>query len=372
MSDRRRVDDADALNRDTVNPVLRRMLVVALAVGVPTLPVNILLVGPTDPFVRWAFPPLLVHLLVYGWVLLRRPAAALVFSRLTLVAFEAIWVVGMVVRLRTSEDDLTAVWHSLFPTTFMGPVVFLLVGFLVCGSRGALINAGGVVTAFLAGGLWGLLPAGELIPVRDLVRYTFYLGVVTVLLHVLSHAKARLAVSVAAAAQARDEALHLRDIAYRDSLTGIANRRRLVEELTFRAERVSPSNPVAVLYFDLDHFKAINDDHGHGVGDEVLCRVADIASRVVRQEDVVGRLGGEEFVIVSPGTSHDRALQLAERLRELLAAEIGTAMGFKVTASFGVVSLMPGEGASAVLGRVDELMYQAKSGGRDRVVGGLV
>lgn len=370
MSDRRRVDDPESLRADTVTTVLRRMLVLALAGGCPTILVNIVVVGPTDPFVRWAFPPLLVHLLVYGWVLVRRPAAALWFSRLTLVAFEAIWVVGMVVRLRTA-DDATAVWHGLFPTTFMGPVVFLVVGFLVCASRGALRNAVGLGASFLLGGLYGLLPAGEIVLVRDLVRYVFYLGVVAVLLHVLSHAKARLALSVAAAEQARDEALHLRDIAYRDSLTGIANRRRLVEELTFRAERVGPANPVAVVYFDLDHFKSINDEHGHGTGDEVLCRVADVASRVVRQEDVVGRLGGEEFVIVSPGTTHERALQLAERLRELLPAEIGTAMGLKVTASFGVVSLMPGEGASAVLGRVDELMYQAKSGGRDRVVGGL-
>ena len=255
MSDRRRVDDPESLSRDTVTTVLRRMLVLALAGGCPTILVNIVVVGPTDPFVRWAFPPLLVHLLVYGWVLLRRPAAALWFSRLTLVAFEVVWVAGMVVRLRTA-DDATAVWHGLFPTTFMGPVVFLVVGFLVCASRGALRNAVGLGAGFLLGGLYGLLPAGDLVLVRDLVRYVIYLGVVAVLLHVLSHAKSRLAVSVAAAEQARDEALHLRDIAYRDSLTGIANRRRLVEELTFRAERVGPANPVAVVYFDLDHLRA--------------------------------------------------------------------------------------------------------------------
>nr|WP_237728301.1 GGDEF domain-containing protein [Cellulomonas sp. APG4] len=160
----------------------------------------------------------------------------------------------------------------------------------------------------------------------------------------------------------------MRDIAYLDALTGLANRRRLLEELAERSQQVSPQNPVALVYFDLDHFKEVNDTYGHGVGDQVLCLVARAASRVVRQHDLVARVGGEEFVVVAPGTDRDRAVQLAERLRAVLPQEVGEALGLQITGSFGVVLLEPAEPPLAALDRVDALMYDAKTSGRDRVI----
>lgn len=360
----------DGLFRDSLNALLRRVMVIALVLGVPTIIFLFIALAPDDPVVAWTYPPLLAFLLTYAWVLLRRPEHTVRFSRIALIMCETVWVAMLYYRLVTGPD-ITAAWHGLFPTWLLSHVIFLLVGFLVFTNRQALVNAAGVMVAVVGAGLAGLLPRGGEEHVLDLLRFGLYLTFIALLLQVLSRAKARLAVAVSAAHQATIEAHQMRDMAYLDPLTGVANRRRLIEELTFQADRAAPDHPVAVVYFDLDRFKSINDTFGHAVGDDVLCRVAQVASRVVRQDDVVGRLGGEEFVIVAPGTGHDRALQLAERLRSVLPQEVGEPLGVQVTASFGVVTLRPGESATAVLTRVDGLMYEAKSGGRDRVAGAL-
>lgn len=358
----------DATYRLSLTPLLRRVLMIALALGLPTIIAVMVVVGPTDPLVLHGYPPLIAYLAVYAWVLLRQPEHAVRFSRVTLTLIQLAWVAIMLYRLRQA-DDVAQGWQSLFPTTFMGMVIFLLVGYLVYGTRQALVNAGGVVVGVLVAGAAGLLPLeGGTAHLVDLVRYAIYLCFVALLLHVLARAKARLGHAVAVARQATAEAHEMRDMAYLDPLTGVANRRRLTEELTFQAQRVSPAHPVAVVYFDLDHFKTVNDEHGHAVGDLVLSTVAEVASRVVRHGDLVARIGGEEFVIVAPGTDRDRAVQVAERLRSVLPDEVGLAVGVRITASFGVVTLRPTEPASAVLSRVDSLMYRAKVAGRDRVV----
>lgn len=362
--------------RDNLNALLRTVLMVALVIGAPVIVVMIVLLGPSDPVVAWGFPPLVAYLAVFAWVLLRRPHLTVGFSRVMLVLAEAAWVVSFWYRLRAAPD-VDAGWESLFPTSFMGLVVFLVVGFLVLGTRFALVNVAGVLAAVLGVGLVTLayLDGG---PARmiDLVRYVIYLLVIALLLHVLSRAKARLAVAVAEARQASARAEHataearrLREFAYLDPLTGVANRRRLIEELNHQAGRVGPDLPVAVVFFDLDEFKAVNDAHGHVVGDEVLCHVADLTARTVRQEDLVARLGGEEFVVVAPGTDRTAATRLANRVRAAMPEHTAKRAGIAVTASFGVVMLRRGELATEVLGRVDRLMYDAKSAGRDRVVG---
>ncbi len=368
MRPARREHDADVSYRDTFNELVRRVLVIALAVGCPTILVMIVLLGPSEPVVRWGYPPLLVVLLVYAFVLARRPARVVGFSRITLAALEAVWVAGMAARVATA-DDVDVAWLNLFPTFFMAVVLFVVLGFLFFGPRGALWNAGAVTASVLGAGLAALLAVdGGTRHVAALVRFCVALAIIALFLHVLARAQGRLAVAVVAAQRAAEEALHMRDMAYLDPLTGIANRRRLVEELSFQAAGAGPDAPVAVVYFDLDRFKAINDEHGHAVGDEVLCAVAAVAAAQVRRDDVVGRLGGEEFVVVAPGTTYEQGLALAERLRVALP-DVGAARGIEVTASFGVTMLRPGETPSSVLDRVDALMYEAKAGGRDRVAG---
>lgn len=364
---RRAQEDGSYL--DTFDALVRRVLLILLVVGGPTIVVMLLVLGPDEPVVRWGYPLLALALVVYAVVLLRRPARVVGLSRVTLAVLEAAWVAGMAVQVATATD-VDVAWADLSPTFFMVVVIFVVLGFLFFGPRGALWNAGAVAAAVLGAGLWALLGVdGGSRHVADLVRFCVALVVVALFLHVLARAQGRLAVAMIAAERATQEALQMRDMAYLDPLTGIANRRRLVEELSFQAARTGPGTPVAVVYLDLDRFKAINDEHGHAVGDEVLCEVAAVASRQVRQGDLVGRLGGEEFVVVAPGATYERALALAERLRVALRAEVGVGRGLLVTASFGVTMLRPRETASAVLDRVDGLMYEAKAAGRDQVAG---
>lgn len=378
----RRVDPVALVYRENLNALLRTVLVIALGLGCPAILLVLVLRGPSDPLVAWGFPPLMAYLGVYLWVLVGRPRLVVAFSRVSLLLAEVAWVVSFWFRLR-GAPDVDAGWAALFPTSFMGLVVFVVVGFLVFGTWYALANVAGVLVGVLGVGLGALLTTeGGAVHVLDLVRYVVYLLVVALLLHVLSRAKARLAVAVseareanaqavqatAQAEQATAEARQLREIAYLDPLTGVANRRRLVEELTHQAGLVGPDRPVAVVFFDLDEFKAVNDAHGHVVGDEVLCHVADLAARTVRAEDLVARLGGEEFVVVAPGTDRTDATRLANRVRATMPEHTAKRAGIAVTASFGVVMLRRDELATEVLDRVDRLMYEAKSSGRDRVV----
>ncbi|GGB97726.1 GGDEF domain-containing protein [Cellulomonas carbonis] len=352
---------------EPLDDLARRVVALGIAGGAPVMLVVLALRGDTDPLVRLGYPPVVVMLLGYAWVLVHRPARAVLVSRVVLGTFEVLWLASVVVRLRTA-DDVVQGWAALFPLSFMGLVVFVVVGYLFQSTTAALLHGVILVAATLATTLVALAGVeGGRAYVVDASRFCMYLAVVVFMLYVLSGAKERLARAEASAARASARALELHDLAYLDELTGVGNRRRVVEELAFRAGQVTADEPVAVLYFDLDRFKAVNDEHGHAVGDEVLRAVAAAAGTVVRREDVVGRLGGEEFVVVAPGTDRDRAVQLAERLRQTLPHEVSVATGVRATASFGVVMVEPGESPESVLTRVDVLMYRAKSGGRDRV-----
>lgn len=362
----RRDELAAHIARDTLTAAIRQVMIVVLALGIPAVLVSWLLLRAEDPVINWGFPPLSVMLVAYAVVLVRWPRLTVPVSQGVLVLAETAWMVGMVVKLRDAPEVHEA-WDSLFPTTFLGFVVFIVVGFLACSPRAAVMNAVAVVGGVLGFGLVGLAVPGGADYARDLIRYAFYLGVLAGLLHVLSRAKVNLTRAELAWEEASLEVSGLRELAYLDPLTGLANRRRLVEELTFQAGQVAEENPVSVLYLDLDRFKEVNDQHGHATGDAVLCWVGEVAGRTVRRADLVARLGGEEFVIVTAGTGPDRARQLAERLRKMLPEELEAATGVRVTASFGVVALRPGEGAEAVLDRVDRMMYLAKAAGRDRV-----
>ncbi len=160
-------------------------------------------------------------------------------------------------------------------------------------------------------------------------------------------------------------------LALTDALTGVANRRH-VEVAAEQALEHSRANdePLAVLTFDLDWFKRINDGHGHACGDQVLVRVARACESVLRQKDLLGRMGGEEFIVLLPGTSADAALLVAERLRDSvhrldlsdLAADLN------VTISLGLAMLRPqDDGVHDVIDRADAALYRAKEAGRNRV-----
>ncbi|WP_024325877.1 PAS domain-containing protein [Thioalkalivibrio sp. AKL19] len=156
--------------------------------------------------------------------------------------------------------------------------------------------------------------------------------------------------------------------AFYDPLTDAANRghfEALLEQEARRAERYGDSCSLVML--DLDHFKRINDTHGHDIGDEVLRRVVAVAGGRLRQSDVLGRWGGEEFMVLLPSTTAEAACRLAEDLRRQVAAlELGH-VGH-VTISLGVAECRRGEAIKDWIKRADDAMYRAKRSGRNRVV----
>ncbi len=152
-----------------------------------------------------------------------------------------------------------------------------------------------------------------------------------------------------------------------DPLTGIFNRLKFNQELaTEMARSWRYKTPLSVVMYDLDHFKAVNDTHGHQVGDRVLVGITRIAAGHIRQTDVLARWGGEEFMILTPNCDSQHAFELAEKLRRLIEefdfAEVGT-----VTCSFGVAQFQDGDTAETLTSRADEALYAAKRAGRNRV-----
>ena len=152
-----------------------------------------------------------------------------------------------------------------------------------------------------------------------------------------------------------------------DPLTGLSNRRVFFERAEAARERCRAGGALTAIMFDIDHFKRVNDLYGHDVGDLAIASVAQLASSV---GELVGRLGGEEFGILTEGQHLHDGVKLAERLRAAVAALRLTTLNGPLTlsCSFGVSEIMPGESIDDLLKRADVALYAAKTGGRNRVV----
>ncbi len=250
------------------------------------------------------------------------------------------------------EDESRLVWfYSLIAGTY-----------ILLGRRaGAAIAVASIATVAVANGHLA-------VPVSARGMGTFYASVVS--LSVIFHVFTSRSVSFHQAmvsSQAR-----LRHLSDHDPLTGALNARsftRQCEQLMQLARR--EGSAFALLFIDLDHFKSVNDQHGHDAGDAVLRAVADALRNRLRRTDLLGRIGGEEFVVFLPGADAGNAMTVAEALRlDIQSLRIGTAAGVTlvITASIGV-SADTAEGLSlqALQRQADQAMYQAKAGGRNRV-----
>jgi two-component system cell cycle response regulator len=162
----------------------------------------------------------------------------------------------------------------------------------------------------------------------------------------------------------------LEDLAYRDELTELPNRRgaaRQIDVLVSRARR--HGHQLALLMIDADRFKAVNDEHGHAVGDVVLRELAARLRERVRREDVVGRWGGEEFVVALPETTPDAAAAVAESLRSAIASRPVAAHDVVLDATVSIgVAAWTGQELDELVQCADRALYAAKAAGRDRVV----
>ncbi len=163
----------------------------------------------------------------------------------------------------------------------------------------------------------------------------------------------------------------LRALMLRDSLTGLLNhtsiRERLGQELARSARN---SQPLALAMIDIDHFKKVNDTYGHAVGDRILKALTHMLMRRLRQSDIIGRYGGEEFIVILPNTDEKTAFQLLNELREAfsLVRHLGGGNEFKVTFSCGVATFPKQQTPTALSEAADRAMYAAKRQGRNRVL----
>lgn len=167
----------------------------------------------------------------------------------------------------------------------------------------------------------------------------------------------------------------LQRMAMTDALTQVANRRG-VEQMGRRAIEQSheTAQPLSLVALDVDHFKRVNDSYGHPVGDMVLTRLVVAAQESLRQIDHLGRIGGEEFVAILPGSGLQAATRIAERLRrDIEALDLGDlAPDLRISISLGVAELQPGETLDGLIARADQALYLAKQQGRNRVMPSLV
>ncbi|WP_172970254.1 sensor domain-containing diguanylate cyclase [Erythrobacter sp. THAF29] len=164
------------------------------------------------------------------------------------------------------------------------------------------------------------------------------------------------------------EASRARELAATDPLTGLANRRSAMERLdSLIVDARRSTMPLVLVVFDIDHFKSVNDTYGHVEGDKVLKKVAQIAQDQAREDDVIGRVGGEEFIWVVPGATETIARVMSERLRLAIAEGSSTDKVPAVTISAGIAELDPQDTSLTLFARADSALYAAKSKGRNRV-----
>lgn len=156
-------------------------------------------------------------------------------------------------------------------------------------------------------------------------------------------------------------------VAQKDDLTQIYNRTMFNTLLSRALRRVQVYNePFTLILFDIDHFKQVNDNYGHNVGDQVLIHLSSLVKSELRHQDSFARWGGEEFIILSESSTQEDAYELASRLREIIEAYPFEVAG-KITCSFGVCQYAEDDTSNSLLKRVDDALYQAKDNGRNRV-----
>ncbi len=244
------------------------------------------------------------------------------------------------------------------------PVVLITTWFLVeeASDRRFAIAAYNLVAVIPAVALWVARgPAAARSAVGPTAVLVLTGATVTVVLAEIARLREKLAES-----RAGQDVLER--MAHTDALTELPNRRSLMAELSREAAVAARFGlPLAVIEFDLDHFKEINDVYGHQTGDRVLAAVAGHVRRRLRATDIIGRLGGEEFLILAPGNSLAEATRLADEICRSLREHPMAGDRAWVTGSFGVTVYEHGDTADAILARADAGLYAAKRDGRNRV-----
>ncbi len=346
-----------------VDAMKRRVYIIALFLVLLSLPVVFLANAPGGSGVRPTVPALFVLVLAGIGALHWQWLPVQTIERATVLVVPLLWLVRLSADLYGSGGP-PAAWDQLTTTVQPGLMLLLVVVYLAFDPSDGLRLSLTLYAAFglvIGGRMVPALLAGEhLEEAMKFLHAGVFLGAAIALLYVLAHLKEQLARTTAEAAQ-------LATLATTDPLTGLANRRRLEEVLVERArDSRRYGRPLSVVIFDIDHFKRLNDAYGHAAGDEVLRRLMTVLRDDLRVNDVLGRWGGEEFLVVMPETRLDEAEQVANRWRTALATYPFPDVGM-VTASFGAACYGVGDTDETVVARADKALYLSKTRGRNRV-----
>ncbi len=321
------------------------------------------LLNASDP---WLSPLLALTFGVSAWVAWRWPASFGAVKVVAIVSFSCYVVLSLHGELfvRQAEPTSYAVVTMLYLMPFTYGTAFIFLSL-----RAALALAAAVIVMAFAPIAWSLFTS---LPTAMAWRPESTLLLIT--LGCMQLAYAALLGGVAAMrathARVRAHAEAMSRAAETDALTGLPNRRALAAALSRevskpRGTRLDDVFCVAIL--DIDHFKSVNDSLGHAAGDQALQAAASVLREDLRDADLVGRWGGEEFMLLTRQTSSDTAVEVCERLRQSFeVASLGD--GLRVTVSLGVALMRPEDDADSIVRRADEALYQAKRQGRNRVV----
>jgi diguanylate cyclase (GGDEF)-like protein len=343
----------------------RGVYTVAALAGVAVTMLSWFTRDPNDIVIEVIYPGLAVALLVFVLALHRNWASLQALERLILGALTLV-IMGRLAWHLLWGGHIDEHLLVLAGGHYWAVAVLLIAGFVLLGRRtGLWFGVGVLLTSIL---LVAIGAGPELVgpdasdqALLYLVRLHGFLVMVLVLVLAVATLRDQLH-------RALTQAETFEQLAAVDPLTGLANRRTAIAVLKRelqQAERYGTT--VSVVALDIDHFKAVNDAHGHQVGDAVLQDIGDLLSEHARGIDHVIRWGGEEFLIVAPGTSHTAAVRMAERFRRTL--EDARPGGQEVTATFGVAEHEAGEDLDRLLFRADQLLYLAKQAGRNQVLG---
>ncbi len=254
-----------------------------------------------------------------------------------------------------SNGSIVMIW------AFFTPVAVLLAD----GPRSGMRWLYGFLALALVSGVLDPYLAAHVAPTPETARIVFFvLNMAGGLLSIYAVLNYFVKESRRYARQLLSNEAHITELMMTDPLTGAANRRRLHQWL--EAQNRLQQWPLSMVAMDLDWFKSINDTYGHQVGDRVLQQFTDVTRQCVRSQDMLARIGGEEFVVGLPQTPTDEAHSIAERIRMQIEQTHFDGVEHPVTASFGVCTTTSGD-LSDLLARADRELYRAKAGGRNRV-----
>ncbi len=341
----------------------RRIYLSCLIIGMPMLVAVWFVRRDVDPFIAVAYPPYAFSQAIVLVGLLRRRMDVHSAERIVLIGTVLTYLSALAFGVWTAAD-LMLLREQTTVSSLLTITLMPMLAYVVFETQKALRTSLGILIAYI------LIVGSRLVPevlsgqlgaqVVDYLSIMVFLGTSIGLLHVLAQVKEQ-------AAEARSTAASMVALANTDVLTGIANRRQLLEVLGRpRAVPTGTGGTTAVILLDLDRFKSVNDTWGHDAGDAVLTWVASALSEEMGQDDVVGRWGGEEFLIIVPDTSADQVAQLAERCRTAIATADIPVVG-SITVSLGVAVHRRGESVWELLRRADDALYRAKAAGRDQV-----